>query len=111
MLNHEQNNGGLPWVIYQQHSVPVAVVAVAAEMDFLAEVHVDATVALWSSSFSSAAVAVAITTDVAAVAAAAMIAAAANSGFTIIHKRDIGQKGCPVSTEGCQQKQFCWYFF
>ena len=33
MLNHEQN-------------VPVAVVAVAAEMDFLAEVHVDATVAL-----------------------------------------------------------------
>ena len=33
-------------VIYQQHSVPVAVVAVAAEMDFLAEVHVDATVAL-----------------------------------------------------------------
>ena len=100
MLNHEQNNGGLPWVIYQQHSVPVAVVAVAAEMDFLAEVHVDATVALWSSSFSSA-----------AVAAAAMIAAAANSGFTIIHKRDIGQKGCPVSTESGQQKQFCWYFF
>ena len=46
MLNHEQNNGGLPCVIYQQHSVPVAVVAVAAEMDFLAEVHVDATVAL-----------------------------------------------------------------
>lgn len=38
-------------MIYQQHSVPVAVVpvavvAVAAEMDFLAEVHVDATVAL-----------------------------------------------------------------
>ena len=33
------------------------------------------------------------------------------SGFTIIHKRDIGQKGCPVSTESGQQKQFCWYFF
>lgn len=70
------------------------------------------TTAASGSSFSySAAVAVAITTDVAAVAAAAMIAAAANSGFTIIHKRDIGQKGCPVSTESGQQKQFCWYFF
>ena len=80
------------------------------------------TIAASGSSFSySAAVAVAITTDVAAtttittaaaaVAAAAMIAAAANSGFTIIHKRDIGQKGCPVSTESGQQKQFCWYFF
>lgn len=67
------------------------------------------TIAASGSSFSySAAVAVAITTDV---AAAAMIAAAANSGFTIIHKRDIGQKGCPVSTESGQQKQFCWYFF
>ena len=55
------------------------------------------TIAASGSSFSySAAVAVAITTDVAAVAAAAMIAAAANSGFTIIHKRDIGQKGCPA---------------
>lgn len=70
------------------------------------------TIAASGSSFSySAAVAVAITTDVAAVAAAAMIAAAAKSGLTTIYKRDIGQKDCPVSAEGGQQKQFCWYFF
>lgn len=56
MLYHEQNIGGLPWVIYQQHSVLAAVVEVAAEMDFLAEVHVAATAALWSS-FSFSAVA------------------------------------------------------
>ena len=75
-------------------------------------VTVSSATAASGSSFSySAAVAVAITTDVAAVAAAAMIAAVANSGFTIIHKRDIGQKGCPVSTESGQQEQFCWYFF
>lgn len=88
----------LRWLRRQMVSVLTAVVAM--------------TIAASGSSFSySAAVAVAITTDVAAVAAAAMIAAAANSGFTIIHKRDIGQKGCPVSTESGQQKQFCWYFF
>lgn len=69
------------------------------------------TIAASGSSFSSAAVAVAITTDVAAVAAAAMIAAAAKSGLTTIYKRDIGQNDCPVSAEGGQQKQFCWYFF
>jgi len=67
------------------------------------------TIAASGSSFSySAAVAVAITTDV---AAAAMIAAAAKSGLTTIYKRDIGQNDCPVSAEGGQQKQFCWYFF
>ena len=65
------------------------------------------TIAASGSSFSySAAVAVAITTDV-----AAMIAAAAKSGLTTIYKRDIGQNDCPVSAEGGQQKQFCWYFF
>ena len=70
------------------------------------------TIAASGSSFSySAAVAVAITTDVAAVAAAAMIAAAANSGFTIIHKRDIGQKGCPVSTGSGSRSNSAGIFF
>ena len=50
MLYHKQNYGGIPWVIYQQHSVRVE------ETDFPAEVPADATAAHWSSFFFSAAV-------------------------------------------------------
>ena len=53
-------------MIYQQHSVLAAAVAVAAETDFLAEVPADATVAHLSSFFFSSAVAAATTDSEAA---------------------------------------------
>ena len=49
--------------------------------------------------------------DAAAVAAAAMIAAAANSGFTIIHKRDIGQKAVRYPQKVASRRNSAGIFF